>query len=98
MRNERVNGILLAGGLSRRYGMPKAFAEINGEKFYEISYRILDHVCDDVTIVTRPELVEQFPRDLHVIIDDAFYRGCGPLAGIYSAMNVHKADRYVVLP
>ena len=95
---KRCVGILLAGGLSRRYGSPKAFSKINGKKFYEISYEILSAICDHVVIVTRSELTHRFPKDKHVIIDIPPYSGCGPLAGIFSAMITEKADHYVVLP
>lgn len=96
--NETTVGILLAGGLSRRYGSPKALAELEGRKFYEIIYDVLAHVCDEVVIVTRAELVNLFPKDYHVIVDREPFVGCGPLAGIYSAMEAVQASNYVVLP
>jgi len=91
-------GILLAGGKSTRFGSPKAFAHINDEYFYEHSYKLLAQVCDQVIIVTLEQLKHLFPKSLHVITDLDMVKGKGPLAGIYSAMYVLQADRYVVLP
>jgi len=97
MENERI-GIVLAGGLSGRYGKPKAFAELNGRKFYEIAYDTLRSVADDVIIVAREEHRNQFPATYRVIADQKRFAGCGPLAGIYSAMMEEKARSYAVLP
>ena len=97
MSKKRV-GILLAGGLSRRYGSPKAFAEMNGKKFHELVYETLYSVCDEVIVVTRNEFIDWFPKEYHVIVDIQKYSGFGPLAGIYSAMEALDADQYVVLP
>ncbi|MEI3613677.1 molybdenum cofactor guanylyltransferase [Pseudogracilibacillus sp. SO30301A] len=97
MSKKRV-GILLAGGLSRRYGSPKAFAEMNGKKFHELVYETLHSVCDEVIVVTRKEFIDWFPKEYHVIVDIEKYAGFGPLAGIYSAMEELEADQYVVLP
>ena len=91
-------GILLAGGRSSRYGTEKAFADVLGKSFYEASYHVLESVCDEVIVVTRKDLVHQFPSTYQVIIDIDKYVGCGPLAGIYSAMMYKEAENYVVLP
>lgn len=91
-------GILLAGGLSRRFGSPKAFAELAGSTFYERVYEALDAACDQVVIVSREELLERFSQHLDVIVDLPEVRGQGPLAGIYSAMMLRPAERYIVLP
>lgn len=95
---KEIVGILLAGGLSRRFGSPKAFAEIDGKKYYEISYHILEEISNEVIIVTRPELMHKFPENKRVITDEKRFSGCGPLAGIYSAMKEQLASRYIVLP
>jgi len=94
----RTVGILLAGGQSSRFGSPKAFATIQGEYFYERSYRLLDEICDEVTIATRDELLPRFPKHMNVITDCDDFKGNGPLSGIYSAMLREPADRYIVLP
>src|SRR5690625_2445000 len=91
-------GILLAGGMSRRYGSPKAFAQYDGKYFYEVAYEALATFCQHVIIVTRQELIERFPKDLHIIMDDPLFVGDGPLAGIYSVMENINANQYVVLP
>lgn len=91
-------GILLAGGLSRRYGSPKAFALIEGELFYERAYKALAGVCDHVVIISRPELKPRFPPEVDVITDLDWIAGEGPLAGILSGMSARDARKYVVLP
>ena len=91
-------GILLAGGMSRRFGSAKAFAKLENKYFYQWVYSALDKVCDMVVIVTLEQLLPQFSSHLHVITDDSAYQGKGPLAGIYSGMMALPADRYVVVP
>ncbi len=91
-------GILLAGGLSRRYGSPKAFAKMEDEFFYERAYNALDRICDQVVIVSRPELLSRYPSAYDVITDLDWIKGQGPLAGILSGMTERPADKYFVLP
>lgn len=91
-------GILLAGGLSRRFGSPKAFAKIDGEYFYEKVYQALEAACDHVVIVAREELLPLFPEKFDVITDLKAVIGKGPLAGICTAMRLRPADQYMVLP
>lgn len=91
-------GILLAGGLSRRFGTPKAFAELQGKAFYAYVFDALDAVCDHIVIITRPEFISRFPREIDVLSDDEKFAGLGPLAGIYTAMNERPAQQYLVLP
>ena len=91
-------GIVLAGGLSRRFGSPKAFARIENEYFYERAIDALEPHCDEVVIVTRPELLDRYAPSEKVITDLPEFAGLGPLAGILSAMESVEADRYVVLP
>lgn len=94
----KTTGIVLAGGLSRRFGEPKAFYEFEGKFFYDYAVDALKLHCEEIIIVTRPEFVNRFPRTVKVMIDDEEYAGLGPLAGIYSAMKNGGANRYIVLP
>ncbi|MFJ7934169.1 molybdenum cofactor guanylyltransferase [Sporosarcina sp. NPDC096371] len=94
----RTVGVVLAGGLSRRFGSPKAFAKLGERYFYEIAKEALEAQCDEVIVVTRQELLAQFPANVNGMIDIMEYKGLGPLAGILSAMESVEADRYIVLP
>lgn len=91
-------GIVLAGGMSRRFGSQKALAKLGDLYFYEIAVGALSMCCDEVIIVTRPEYMEYFPNRLKTMTDLALYAGLGPLAGILSVMESVEADRYAVLP
>lgn len=91
-------GILLAGGQSRRFGSPKAFAEFQGHPFYHYSLEALRLYCEEIVIVARPEFLEKLPEELHLTTDVEMYAGMGPLAGILSGMEAVQAERYVVLP
>jgi molybdenum cofactor guanylyltransferase len=91
-------GIVLAGGQSRRFGSPKAFAKLGEQYFYEIALDALTTCCDEVVVVTRQDLLERFPSHVNVLTDLGVYAGLGPLAGILSVMESVEADRYVVLP
>ncbi len=91
-------GIVLAGGLSRRFGSPKAFAELGNKYFYEMAMDALAICCDEVFVVTRGEHIKRFPSRVNAMTDLANYTGLGPLAGILSVMESVEADRYAVLP
>lgn len=95
---KKTVGILLAGGLSRRFGSPKAFAKVGSQTFYENVLCALQAACDEIVIVSRDELLPLFPEELTVITDLAEVAGKGPLAGIYSVMKFRPADAYLVLP
>lgn len=95
---KRTAGILLAGGQSRRFGSPKPLAEYEGAPFYQYSLQALKLFCEEIVVVTRPEFVDKFPKDLCVTTDLTQFFGMGPLAGILSGMEAVKADRYIVLP
>ena len=93
--NERVSGILLAGGNSRRMGRDKRFIESGGKSFLEISVKRLSSVADEVIVVTagagRLELEGvKFVADMEA--------GIGPMMGIYTGLTAMSSERAVVNP
>ncbi|MFZ3590891.1 molybdenum cofactor guanylyltransferase [Bacillus sp. DJP31] len=94
-----VCGVILAGGESRRFGAPKAFAQFKEVPFWEYSFKALEEVTNTQVIVSHPSLVDRFKMttNLPVIVDDNLFQGNGPMAGIFSAMKHVKADWYMVL-
>lgn len=94
-------GVILAGGESKRFGSPKAFAEKEGKAFYLYSMEALKPYTSHIIIVTNPELEpvflsENVPAEIIKDIDE--YRKQGPLGGIYTAMEQYKGEWYMVIP
>ncbi|WP_161974915.1 molybdenum cofactor guanylyltransferase [Bacillus timonensis] len=100
MNKSKITGILLAGGESRRFGSPKAFAKLHHKFFYEYAVEALKGNVRKLVIVSHPALVEQFQNQtsVEVIQDLPEYKGNGPLAGMFTAMQKEPSDWYVVLP
>ncbi|MBY7142079.1 molybdenum cofactor guanylyltransferase [Virgibacillus sp. NKC19-3] len=97
----KIQGVILAGGMSRRFGSPKAFAEKDGVPFYYYSMAVLKPFVNSMLIVTNPKLHHLFDKEdenIPVVNDLENYRGQGPLAGIYTAMETCNANWYMVLP
>lgn len=97
-RQLRTVGIMLAGGLSRRYGSPKAFAEYEGRLFHERACEALAGACDPVVVAASEALASRFPAAYTICTDLPEMKGLGPLAGICSVMMRYPAGRYMVLP
>ncbi|MET3574161.1 molybdenum cofactor guanylyltransferase [Bhargavaea ullalensis] len=94
-----ATGIVLAGGESRRYGSPKAFAELDGRPFWRRAAEALAEAgCSPVVISVRPEHLGRMDGGFCTVTDEAEFAGDGPLAGIYSAMEAFPDERYVILP
>jgi molybdopterin-guanine dinucleotide biosynthesis protein A len=100
MEMRRLAGAVLAGGESRRFGSPKAFAKRNGLHFFEIAAEALRPLVQELYIVSHPSLVSRFRQETNemVITDVEAYRGQGPLVGIYTVMKRMEADWLIVLP
>lgn len=97
---EKFTGILLAGGESKRFGKPKAFALKGSKPFYVHSLEALKPFVEKIIIVTNKKLHHRFPfsSSIEVIHDFKEYKGNGPLAGIYSTMEIYFSEWYVVAP
>ena len=93
--SDRVQGVVLAGGLSTRMGRDKARIRLDGEFLYVRAARCLIEVgCDRVVVVARSDLethadISDFWRDLH--------GGQGPLDGLLTALTNSTAPMVSVL-
>ncbi|MDO3412361.1 molybdenum cofactor guanylyltransferase [Saccharibacillus sp. CPCC 101409] len=100
-RGRTTTAILLAGGLSRRFGSPKAFARLDGpdgRMFYERALDALGAVCGGIVVAASADLADRFPPELEVLPDLPHIAGKGPLAGICTAMRRRPGGRYLVMP
>lgn len=100
MREVKIVGVIVAGGQSRRFGSDKAFSLYKGKLFFQHSLQAVSSFADEVIIVTSRTLFPRFNTmaNVKVVEDMEEFKGCGPLAGIYTAMNEYQAEWYAVLP
>ena len=82
------------GGASRRFGGPKALAELDGETLAARAWRVLGEACDDRFAVgkTADGLRLPFP----VLDDGTDVRA--PIAGVVAGLRAARHDVCVVLP
>jgi molybdenum cofactor guanylyltransferase len=87
--NQRLSGILLVGGSSRRFGSAKAFAAIEGETLAARAWRLLGEACEETIAVGRLEGLP-FPA----LADER----TGPVAAIAAGLRAATHDVVVVVP
>ncbi len=94
-----ITGVLLAGGGSKRFGKPKAFAEYKGKKFWQYSMEALEKATEQQIIISHQELLKDFLKATpkKVLTDDHRFIGNGPMAGIYTAMKNEVSEWFVIL-
>lgn len=91
-----LNGLVLAGGESRRMGKDKAGLLNDGRTQLETVYDLVSGVTDRTFVSTRPDqggdaLRAKFPQ----IVDR--YDGLGPLAGILSALEAYPDADWLIV-
>ena len=100
MPHERKVGVLLAGGESRRFGVPKAFSSYKGKAMYQWALDALAPLVEKTVVISHPTLIGRFKQEcaLPVLEDEEKYRGLGPLAGIYTAFKNCPGEWFYVMP
>jgi len=84
-RMERVGGIVLCGGQSRRMGRPKAWLPYAGEIMLPRVVRVLSEAVRPIIVVAGPEQeVPPLPADITVVRDE--HGGRGPLEGLAAGL------------
>ncbi len=81
-------GFVLAGGGSSRMGRDKAMLPLGGETMLARIARLVRSVAGSAAILGPPE---RYAALGYPVIADPF-PGCGPIAGVYSALSLTAAD------
>ena len=89
---EAISVVILSGGKSSRMGKPKARLKIRNQTFVEY---LADHLSAADEILFSVRSFEEFPEIPLKHIPD-FYPGCGPLAGIHSAL-IHSRNPWTFI-
>lgn len=91
MARRPLTGALLVGGASRRFGSPKALAEVDGETLVERGRRVLAEACAEVLVVGK-----QGELPFEVLDDGTATRA--PIAGVVAALRAAAHDVCVAVP
>jgi molybdopterin-guanine dinucleotide biosynthesis protein A/GNAT superfamily N-acetyltransferase len=89
-----LSGILLVGGASRRFGSPKALAELDGETLAARAWRVLGEVCTERIAVGKDADALALPFPL---VDDASEIRA-PIAGLVAGLRAARSELAIVLP
>lgn len=93
---ETLNGLVLAGGKSRRMGSDKAALVSGGETQLERAVKLLQRHVDDVFVSTGADQADDpVRRKFRQIVDR--YEDMGPIAGILSALDTAPDSSWLVL-
>lgn len=92
-QTNKITGILLAGGLSKRMGVEKGTLRIGSLQLYQYALKVLEELCDEILISTCKEASFQ---ERHRMVCDEI-QGIGPMGGIYTCLKQSANDLNIVL-
>lgn len=91
-----VNGLVLAGGRSRRMGRDKALLQRDGSTQLQCTVSLLQRHVQSVFVSTRPDQADDAERQRFPQIVDR-YVDMGPVAGILTALESDNSVPWLVL-
>ena len=94
MADRGLTGILLVGGASRRFGSPKALAELAGETLAARAWRVLGETCDERIAVGKE--ADALPLPFPLLDDGTEIRA--PISGLVAGLRAASNDVCVALP
>lgn len=90
---EQLTAVILAGGKSQRMGEDKAFLDLEGQPFIKYILQVVKGLTQEVMIIANTKQYDS----LDVPIYPDLIEDCGPVGGIYTAMERIKTPYLLVL-
>lgn len=94
MNRDKITGILLAGGLSKRMGREKGLIPVGDVLLYQFPLRVLESLSRKILISTCRQLAMEEP---HEQVCDVI-SGIGPISGLYTCLKHSETDLNLVVP
>ncbi len=94
MAGRGLTGVLLVGGASTRFGLPKALAGLGGETLAERAWRILGEACEERLAVGK--VADRLELPFPLVDDGTAVRA--PIAGVVAGLRAAAGDVCVILP
>lgn len=98
MNNERITGVILAGGLGRRMGgTDKGLQELNGQPMVaQVVARFVPQV--DELLINANQNVARYEAFGYPVVADAITGFAGPLAGLHAALSAATSPLVATVP
>jgi molybdopterin-guanine dinucleotide biosynthesis protein A len=91
-----LDGVVLAGGSSRRLGLDKALLRFGDAPLLQIVVDRITQVCDHVVVaVDRPERYQELRLSANLVADAS--PGLGPISGLQSGLQASDAEHILVV-
>ncbi len=91
LKEATINGIILAGGLSSRFGMCKSLIELDKQSLLKITFELLSEYCKKVLVSCREEKkIADYPC---LYDNEVCY---APISGIYTALEYFQTPVIVL--
>lgn len=97
MEKNKLFGLILAGGHSKRMGQDKALLSYHGKPQVEYARDLLEGVCGKVFVSIKDLSFPKASIGNPVIKDMPPFTDAGPLGGILSAMTAHPGVSWLVM-
>ena len=91
-----ISGVVLAGGMSTRFGSDKAAAEVGGSSMLARAVRLLESFLDDVWVSVRPDQASDALRSRYRCLFDRF-PDQGPAAGLEAAHALAPGQAWLAI-
>jgi len=86
----QITAVVLADGKNKRIATEKSLLQISNVILIDKIISLLETIFPEIMIITgKDSLKNRFPE--YRIVDD-YYKNCGPLAGIHTALKTASSD------
>lgn len=93
MIEEKITGVILAGGKNSRMGSDKGLLEVDGKKIIERILDAMKQVADEIIIISNGKNYDLFGYKIYSDI----LKGCGPMGGIHTALSFSTNEKNLVV-
>lgn len=97
-RQNKVTGVVLAGGLARRMQqLDKGLVRFRRQPLVGYALKAMAAAADEI-LISANRNIEQYRAFGYPVIPDLEDRFCGPLAGVLAALEVTTTETLLVIP